>query len=67
MYLSKKSSSEKQFSMQAGQRHTWTTEENNLITQFFTEEVNDVSLKGNKGALHSKKLLLYNSSKKIFI
>ena len=53
--------------MQAGQRHTWTTEENSLITQFFTEEVNDVSLKGNKGALHSKKLLLYISSKKIFI
>ena len=67
MYLSKKSSSGEQISMQVGQRHTWTKEENNLIKQFFTEEVNDISLKGNKGALHSKKFLLYISSKKIFI
>ena len=44
----------KLFPPQIGQRHTWTEEEDKLVKEFFSEEIGDVTERGNKGALNSK-------------
>ncbi|XP_048750683.2 uncharacterized protein LOC125662490 [Ostrea edulis] len=36
------------------QRHTWTEEEDRNVTEFFAEEIKDVTQKGNKGSLNIK-------------